>query len=586
MPNFLIIGAQKGGSTWLYDVLKDHPEVYLPELIELHHFNRINCNTKESVEKYSKNFPNVDSAYKMIGEKTPSYFWTISKSRSTYNPNTGHNPNLVRDVKSQLGDNLKVLVSLRHPVRRAISAFFHHVKRGRITGSVSLSSYYKKFGLLDIGFYDDHLNEWLKAYPKEQILSLIMERDIFHNPKGTLAKACEFLGVSSNVEIDLNRKSNVGLKIIWEDGIVRANIENSPYITAEEIEYMLDIFKNDMNKLRKTLGDPLDEWKKIDNELYKFVETARNGLYKGKDKIIFLTGGNHSVLSFFNGLNKVDENSKKNFFSNISERQKYSLRRSIQYKHIVFPEKLYIHKTSHDFDVKSLYRESYLDSEYYINELPILYPDKSLFETTQAFLKTDTHLSNMACKNVTKDILIDIFSPDEVNNFELFVKLNLSDGKKISGDLGRKYKEKIFEITQGFNKQSSLKIRSNGVQSGNDGILILLENNKALSDKVLLIFGDSFFRQLLPFMGFFFKKIVFCRTRFFHYELVKSIKPDIIFTGNAERYLSHVQNDLEREDFLLLPLLNDKEMKPDDGFGEMFKRMINLNKYSGYSKHL
>ena len=128
VPNFLIIGAQKGGSTWLYDVLREHPEIYLPKAIELHHFNRVNCNTKEAIEKYHQNFKNATSAHKMIGEKTPSYFWTISESRSTYNPNTRHNPNLVNNVKSQLGHNLKVLVSLRHPVKRAISAFFHHVK--------------------------------------------------------------------------------------------------------------------------------------------------------------------------------------------------------------------------------------------------------------------------------------------------------------------------------------------------------------------------------------------------------------------------------------------------------------------------
>ena len=240
LPNFLIIGSQKGGSTWLYDVLKEHPEIFLPESIELHHFNRTKCNDTKSLNSYSENFKNADICHKMIGEKTPSYFWTISKERSSYNPNTGHNPNLVKDVKHQLGNNLKTLVSLRHPVKRAISAFFHHVKRGRINGNISISKYYNQFGLLDMGFYSEHLKEWLKEYPKEQIMTLIMERDIIKNPKDALIKVCEFLDVSSSFEIELEQMSNVGLKIIWENGIIKSNIVDSPYISAEDIEFMLN----------------------------------------------------------------------------------------------------------------------------------------------------------------------------------------------------------------------------------------------------------------------------------------------------------------------------------------------------------
>jgi len=271
LPNFLIIGAQKGGSTWLYDTLKEHSEIFLPDTIELHHFNACRCHEDEMLSKYKEHFKSVSDQHKMVGEKTPSYFWTISNKRVSYNPKTGHNPNLVQDIKQQLGDDLKVLVSLRHPVKRAISAFFHHVKRGRINGNVSISQYYKEFGIIDMGFYSEHLSKWLEAYPKEQIMVLIMERDIIKYPEESLKKICEFLDVSTSIQIKPKEKSNVGLKIKWENGKISTGELGSPYILSQELKFMLDIFREDMDKLRLMLNDPLDEWKKIDQELLDFI---------------------------------------------------------------------------------------------------------------------------------------------------------------------------------------------------------------------------------------------------------------------------------------------------------------------------
>jgi len=271
-PNFLIIGAQKGGSTWLYDMLKQHKEIFLPSKVEVHHFNRVKYHTDELIEEYRRHFERRTDKQKMIGEKTPSYFWIISKKREFYNPEINHNPNLVSDVKKQLGDELKILVSLRHPVKRAVSAFFHHVKMGRITGNVSISKYFMKYGIIDIGFYSEHYSAWLKEYNENQIKLLIMERDIIAKPSDTLVEICKFLNVSETLEVEAKRKSNEGLKVKWENGKVSLTSSNSPYISSSDIEYMMSIYKEDMSKLRVLLNDPLEEWHKVDEELRSFVK--------------------------------------------------------------------------------------------------------------------------------------------------------------------------------------------------------------------------------------------------------------------------------------------------------------------------
>ena len=125
LPDFLIIGAQKAGSTWIYDNLKQHPEVFLPEKVELLFFDLPDCTDRSKVADYSKNFEGAGN-FKRVGEKTPGYFWSTDRTRSPTQPPISHNPDIAGSVVEVLGDKVDVIVSLRHPVWRAISAFGHH----------------------------------------------------------------------------------------------------------------------------------------------------------------------------------------------------------------------------------------------------------------------------------------------------------------------------------------------------------------------------------------------------------------------------------------------------------------------------
>ncbi len=271
LPNTLIIGAQKGGSTWLYDILRNHPEVYLPEKVELLHFSKADCNSEIAKEKYSAHFESVQKQHKIIAEKTPSYLWTYAQDTEDSLFSPAHNKNLVDDVKSQLGGDINIILSLRHPVTRVISAFFHHAKRGRFPLNSSFNDSEKFFGMLDIGFYARHLKEWLKRYPKEQILTLIMERDIISSPNTGCEKLSNFLNISDFPEkINMKDKSNKGVSKYWDGDKLTTDLEGSPYISKAEILKLLEFYKEDMDELRNLLGDELKEWSKIDDSLREF----------------------------------------------------------------------------------------------------------------------------------------------------------------------------------------------------------------------------------------------------------------------------------------------------------------------------
>ena len=68
-PNFLVIGAQRAGTTWLYECLREHPEIFLPETKELHYFD---LNHEKGYEWYFQHFEGASE--KAIGEITPNYY--------------------------------------------------------------------------------------------------------------------------------------------------------------------------------------------------------------------------------------------------------------------------------------------------------------------------------------------------------------------------------------------------------------------------------------------------------------------------------------------------------------------------------
>ncbi len=183
-PDFIVIGVAKGGTTSLYDYLNSHPKIQMPQKKELHFFDeRFN----EGVKAYNEKFPKKNSqGFPLSGDVTPRYF--------------------VRDFVpgrvKQLFPEVKLILLLRNPVERAFSHYKQHLftKSGR-SFEEHLNDEFKllfdennevDLPLLQRGFYAHHLEQWLKKFPKEQILILISE-DFFKNTQETMDRIYEFL---------------------------------------------------------------------------------------------------------------------------------------------------------------------------------------------------------------------------------------------------------------------------------------------------------------------------------------------------------------------------------------------------------
>ena len=119
LPDFLVIGAQKSGTTSFFHYIAQHPKIFDHKAKELHFFD---LHYGRGAAWYRSQFPLLASVKKdsLVGEATPYYLC------HPHAPKRIHG--LVPDVK--------LIVLLRDPVDRAISHYFHEVKKGRETLSI------------------------------------------------------------------------------------------------------------------------------------------------------------------------------------------------------------------------------------------------------------------------------------------------------------------------------------------------------------------------------------------------------------------------------------------------------------------
>lgn len=277
-PTFIGVGAQKCASTWIYDILADHPDVGLSQQKEIDFFS---YHYDHGLQWYEHNFPPSDGRT-VTGEISPSYF---------------HEPAVPERVRRHYPE-AKLIVSLRNPIKRAISNHIHEIRIGHLTGD-DLS--FEK-GLennptyVDQGLYAQHLERWLQYFPRNQILVLLFE-DIVDDKAGAARSVFRFLGIDENHQpAALHNRSNpgyvnrfkgleafrknlrkltrrVGLDFAWRilgklglKGLYRKVNQVSgdaviPEIQHETLRRLTEIFADDISRLESLLSRNLDNWR-------------------------------------------------------------------------------------------------------------------------------------------------------------------------------------------------------------------------------------------------------------------------------------------------------------------------------------
>jgi hypothetical protein len=178
LPNFLVIGAQRCGTTLLDSILRAHEEVYLPaHRKELHYFD---AHFERGVDWYQRFFPGEREArrYRAMGEVTPDYLFDPAA------------PSRIAAILPEC----RLIVMLRNPVERAFSGYLHHVRSFGERRSFA-QFIEEQRDATERGFYARQIKRYLGIFPAEK-MHIMLSEEVFQNPEAELVSLARFLRLS------------------------------------------------------------------------------------------------------------------------------------------------------------------------------------------------------------------------------------------------------------------------------------------------------------------------------------------------------------------------------------------------------
>lgn len=296
LPNFLIIGAMKSGTTALYQYLEQHPQVYMSPVKEPNFFafenerpdfrapsdtapGGINEQSVTDLDEYRTLFGGVSSE-RAVGEASHWYLYS---------------PKAPERIQHHI-PGARIIAVLRNPVERAYSDFLHSVRDGnetvtdfrealarepeRIHADWSMGRY------VDRGFYHAQLERYFNRFEPDRIRVYLYE-DLKADASGVMKDMFQFLGVDETFEPNMSVRPNVSgvprsrvlhalftkpsrtkafLKpllpatvLSLADDLKRRNLDR-PQIQPEIRAQLIDVYTDDILKLQELIRRDLSEW--------------------------------------------------------------------------------------------------------------------------------------------------------------------------------------------------------------------------------------------------------------------------------------------------------------------------------------
>lgn len=304
LPNFMIIGAGKSGTTALYEYLSEHPDVFMSPVKEtnffalegdklidpkddpeqMYHYPWSITNWDEYVNLY-----NGVTTEKAIGEVSPMYLYSEEAAFR---------------IKQRLPD-VKLIVILRNPVDRLYSRFMHLARENRKPTSRFEDAlergniWWRRNDLVKEGFYHNHLKKYFQLFEPSQI-KVILYDDLKSDPLRVIQNIYDFIGVDGWFEPDLNAEYNVsgliknpvidkfiGQKSVikelakrvtpkfteaitsnqqlrkWVNQLRRKNLTKVPIPNGIRNAMIQSIYGEDINSLQSLINRDLTSWLKL-----------------------------------------------------------------------------------------------------------------------------------------------------------------------------------------------------------------------------------------------------------------------------------------------------------------------------------
>jgi hypothetical protein len=298
LPNFLIIGAAKSGTTSLYHYLQQHPQIYMngkePSFFALKDQN-IQYSGPGDQEGFIKHAITDLKAYEAIFDGINGQLaWGEASVLYLYSPEAP-----VR-IKHYIPD-VKLIAILRNPIDRAFSSYMHLRRDGReplddffealqAENSRIKANWEHQWHYRSMGCYYSQLKRYYKHFSPEQI-SIYTYEEFKDDPFNVLKSIIQFLGVNVHFVPDISVKHNISgmprismlhtflikpnrVKDIFKPLVPlsarrqygtrlrnwNTNINNKQQISNNTRQYLANFFKDEILNLQDLIGRDLTSW--------------------------------------------------------------------------------------------------------------------------------------------------------------------------------------------------------------------------------------------------------------------------------------------------------------------------------------
>jgi hypothetical protein len=284
LPNFVMIGVAKAGTTSVSRYLDQHPQIFMCPIKATNFFGYEDARnwqwTEEgdppllrnfrvrTFEEYEAMFTGASGAL-AVGEVSPQYFRC---------------PTAAQRIRESI-PNAKLILSLRNPADRAFSGFLMRTRRG-----APVKDFHKELtpqsSHVKEGFYYRRLKRYLDLFPRDQIKIYLFE-DFKKDAAKIVAELYDFLGVDTSFKLDTSVRHNPGAvpkirflnRLFYNPTLTRIaksmlpdlkgtlknvrqmNLSKAPKLPADLRADLLNLYREDILELEGLLDRDLSVWR-------------------------------------------------------------------------------------------------------------------------------------------------------------------------------------------------------------------------------------------------------------------------------------------------------------------------------------
>jgi len=288
LPNFIIVGAPKAGTTSLYHYLSGHSEVFMSEPKEVNYFSKDEIEEQglyykafkaKNLAEYKKLFIDVNNE-KAIGEGSVSYLFY---------------PKTAAKIK-EIIPNVKIIILLRNPVERGYSHYLMDYRMGltnlsyeeivyKTSRHKDINLYYQQF--VELGLYYEQVKRYLDIFGKEQV-KIYLQEDLRNKSEKVILDLYDFLNISDSCTIDTTQEHNAfsmpknklihklyashTIRIVTKtifSNVLKEKVKNlfferkkKPKLDKKLKEDLQNLYREDIKKLEQLIGRDLSKWYK------------------------------------------------------------------------------------------------------------------------------------------------------------------------------------------------------------------------------------------------------------------------------------------------------------------------------------